>query len=231
MVSTEKIEKKCEERMKAKRFVGLVAVAMLSVAPMAIYAQAFAVGADGKMQQEKQAQMVPAENQPSADQLSKLFEVMRIKQQMASMRTMVPGMVQQQIQTAMRQTEEGLPTGTKLTPEQREKMQGIMTKYVGKAMDLYPADEMLTDMTAIYQRHLSKDDVEGLIAFYGSPAGQHLLDAQPVIAQEYMPVVMQKVAQRSQTMTKEMMKEMAEVVPTKAAATPAKTGTTKTPAK
>lgn len=143
----------------------------------------------------------------------KLFEVMRIKQQMQSMRMMVPGMVQQQIQAAMKQTEADLPSGSKLTPELREKMQAIMNKYVAKSMDLYPTDEMLTDMAAIYQKHLSKDDVEGLTAFYNSPSGQHLLDAQPVIAQEYMPQVMAKVGQRSQAMTKEMMKEMAEVVP------------------
>lgn len=205
--------------MRTMRVIG-AAVVMLTASVIA-GAQAIAVGADGKMQQEKQAPVVSAENQPSADQLAKLFEVMRIKQQMASMRTMVPAMVQQQIQAAMKQTEEGLPAGTKLTPEQREKMQSIMTEYVGKAMDLYPADEMLTDMTALYQRHLSKDDVDALIAFYSSPAGQHLLDAQPAIAQEYMPVVMGKVAQRSQTMLKEMMKEMAEIMPAKAAAKPA----------
>ena len=69
-----------------------------------------------------------------------------------------------------------------------------MSKYVEKSMDLYPADEMLTDMGAIYQRHLSKDDVDGLIVFYSSPTGQHLLDAQPVIAKEYMPLVMGKVS-------------------------------------
>ena len=139
----------------------------------------------------------------------------------------------------MKQTEAELPAGSRLTQEQREKMQAVMNKYVGKAMDLYPTDEMLTDMTAIYQKHLSKDDVEGLIAFYSSPAGQHLLDAQPVIAQEYMPMVMGKVAQRSQAMTKEMMKEMAEVVPSSKPATTkpattkpaAKAGTTKASAK
>jgi hypothetical protein len=43
------------------------------------------------------ASTIPADQQPSPEQLSKLFEVMRIKQQMASMRMMVPGMVQQQI--------------------------------------------------------------------------------------------------------------------------------------
>jgi len=137
--------------------------------------------------------------------------------------------VSQQIQTAMKQTEADLPPGTKLTPEQREGMQKVMSKYVGKAMDLYPAEEMLTDMGAIYQRHLTKDDVDGLIAFYGSPTGQHLLDAQPAIAQEYMPMVMGKVTERSQAMTKEMMKEMAEFVPSKQAAT--KQGNGSPPAK
>lgn len=175
------------------------------------------------------AAVVPADQKPTLEQLTKLFEVMRLKQQMQSMRQMVPAMVQQQITSAMKQTEAELPSGTKLTPEQREGMQRVMSKYVGKAMDLYPADEMIRDMGDIYQRHLSKDDVDGLIVFYSSPAGQHLLNAQPVIAQEYMPIVMGKVMPRSQAMTKEMMKEMAAFVPSKQAA--AKPGVTKPPAK
>jgi len=211
--------------MKARMMIGTVAVGLLSVAIVGARAQAIAVGADGTMQQEKSAPVIAPENQATADQLAKLFDVMRIKQQMQSMKTMIPGMVQQQIQSAMKQTEADLPAGSRLTPEKREKMQAIMNKYVSKSMDLYPADEMLTDMTSIYQKHLSKEDVEGLIAFYSSPAGQHLLDAQPVIAQEYMPLVMGKVGQRSQAMTKEMMKEMADVAPAgkPAAAKPAAT--------
>jgi hypothetical protein len=199
--------------MKLKVLLGMVAIALFPLTIKAGYAQAIAVGADGTMQQEKSAPVIAPENQPSPEQVAKLFEVMRIKQQMQSMKSMIPGLVQQQIQSAMKQTEAELPAGSKLTPEQREKMQGILSKYVAKSMDLYPADEMLTDMTSIYQKHLSKEDVQGLIAFYGSPAGQHLLDAQPVIAQEYMPLLMGKVGQRSQAMTKEMMKEMAEVAP------------------
>ena len=161
--------------MKMRRVIGAVVLVMLSAGSVAVQAQAYAVGADGKMQQEKQAPLIPSDQQPTTEQLSKLFEVMRIKQQMQSMRQMVPSMVQEQIQAAVKQTEAGLPAGSKLTAEQRERMQAIMSKYVGKSMDLYPADEMLTDMTAIYQRHLSKDDVDGLIVFYSSPAGQHLL--------------------------------------------------------
>lgn len=195
--------------MKVTMFLGLVAAGLISTVPAAGHAQAIAIGADGTIQQEKPAAVIAPENQATPEQLSKLFDAMRIKQQMQSMKAMVPGMVQQQIQAAMKE----FPTQSKLTPEQREKLQAIMNKYVARSMELYPADEMLTDMTGIYQKHLSKDDIEGLTAFYGSPTGQHLLDAQPVIAQEYMPVVMGKVGQRSQAMTREMVKEMAGVAP------------------
>ncbi len=182
------------------------------------------------MQQEKQAPAIAPENQATTEQLSKLFEVMRIKQQMQAVKQMVPSMVAQQIQTSMKETMEKLPAGSKPTAEQRERMQQLMTKYVGKSMDLYPTDEMLTDMTTIYQRHLSREDVEGLIAFYNSAPGQHLLDAQPVISQEYMPLVMGKVSERSRALTQEMMKEMAAIAPsTKPGETKpaAKQGTTK----
>lgn len=174
--------------------------------------------------EQARAEAIPPDQQATKEQLEKLFDVMRLRQQMQSMRQIVPSMVQQQITSALKQTE----ADAKLTPEQRESMQKVMSKYVGKAMDLYPAEEMLTDMVAIYQRHLTRDDVDGLIVFYSSPAGQHLLDAQPAIAQEYMPIVMGKVQERSQVMTKEMMKEMAEIAPTaKPAAT--KSETTKPP--
>jgi hypothetical protein len=222
-------------RMVRNMTMAGVAGALLAITGFGQTAQQMAEQAS---RQAAPSTTIPADQQPSAEQLAKLFDAMRIKQQMQSMRMMVPGMVQQQIQSAMKQTEADLPAGTKLTAEQRDKMQAIMAKYVGKSMDLYPTDEMLADMTTIYQKHLSKDDVDGLIAFYSSAPGQHLLDAQPVIAQEYMPMVMGKVAQRSQSMTKEMMKEMSEVVPaskpaqSKPSAKPVpKTSTTKPQAK
>jgi uncharacterized protein len=204
---------------------------MMSAAVVVISASAFAQSSkpgeptSAAQAGQAPATTAPADQQPTKEQLAKLFDVMRLRDQMQSMRQIVPSMVQQQIKSAMKQTESDLPAGTKLTPEQRQEMEKVMSKYVGKAMDLYPADEMLTDMTTVYQRHLSKDDVDGLIAFYSSAAGQHLLDAQPLIAKEYMPLVMEKVLQRSQTMTKEMMKEMAEIVPA------AKQGTATPPAK
>ena len=52
--------------------------------------------------------------------------------------------------------------------------------------------------------------MDAFIAFYQSPAGQHLLDAQPAIMQEYMPLVMNRMKERSKALTDDLMKDMAE---------------------
>jgi hypothetical protein len=63
-------------------------------------------------------------------------------------------------------------------------------------------------MTPIYQRHISKQDVEAFIAFFGSSSGQHLLDQQPLIAKEYMPVVMSRVQEKTKALTDELKKDL-----------------------
>jgi uncharacterized protein len=58
-----------------------------------------------------------------------------------------------------------------------------------------PYDEMLEAMIPIYQRHLTKSDVDGLIAFYSSPLGAKVLRELPAITTEAMQAsgaIMQK---------------------------------------
>jgi hypothetical protein len=68
-----------------------------------------------------------------------------------------------------------------------------------RASGLYKSDEMIANMTAPYQKYLTRSDVDGIIALYSSPAGQRLLDIQPVIMQEYLPLVMQRMLDRGKT--------------------------------
>jgi hypothetical protein len=81
-----------------------------------------------------------------------------------------------------------------------------------KAFNLYPAEEMIADISTVYQRHISREDVDAMITFYNSAAGQHLLDAQPAITQEYLPLVMGHMKERSQAFSEEMAKEMQELL-------------------
>lgn len=49
-------------------------------------------------------------------------------------------------------------------------------------------DEMLDKIAGVYQRHLTKQDVVAMTAFYTSAVGQKLLDQMPAIMQESMQV-------------------------------------------
>jgi hypothetical protein len=156
------------------------------------------------------APTVPPDQQPTKEQLAKLFEVMRIRQQMEGVMKMMPAMVQQQVQAQVKDMTSKLSGGAP-TPEQQAALQKVLDKFMQKAFSLYPVNEMIDDMSGLYQRHLTRSDVDAFIAFYASPAGQHLLDAQPAIMQEYMPLVMSRMQVRSKALNEELAREMEEI--------------------
>lgn len=51
-----------------------------------------------------------------------------------------------------------------------------------------PIDEMIDGMVPVYQRHISKSDLDAIIAFYSSPTGQRFLKEQPAMMTEGMQV-------------------------------------------
>jgi uncharacterized protein len=108
----------------------------------------------------------------------------------------------------------------KLTPEQQQASAQVMNRFMTQAMTLYTSGEMIADMKAIYQRHLTGSDVENLITFYNSPSGQHMLDMVPVIMQEFIPSAMQKIQDKMRPLLVEMAKEMAAISQSPASAKP-----------
>ncbi len=60
--------------------------------------------------------------------------------------------------------------------------------------------ELVEMIVPIYKQHLTHDDVRGALAFYESPAGQHLVASQPAILRDSMAAGQQwgqKLAQRA----------------------------------
>jgi len=187
------------------KFAALIGMA-LTLAPMAAYAQAPA----DQPAAATAAPVIPADQQPTKEQLAKLFDLMRVHQQVQSMLTAMQSMMQQQL-SAQTKERAGQLGGDSLTSDQQAAIAKIADKYMQKAFNILTIDELLDDMTAIYQRHISRSDVDALIAFYSTPAGQHLLDAQPAILKEYMPVIMQRVQERSKALGEAEAREMEEV--------------------
>jgi hypothetical protein len=155
---------------------------------------------------------IPLDQQPTKEQLAKLFELMRVHQQVQSLLKMMPALVQQQMQVQAKDIEAKHPECNLSKPENQAAFDKVMNKFMEKAINIITIDEMLDDMTVIYQRHVSSTDVDALIVFYSSPAGQHLLDAQPVIMQEYMPMVMKRTQERSSALVEELTNDLEALV-------------------
>jgi hypothetical protein len=189
-------------------------IALVSIAAPWPHAQAqSSMPAVSTNEQPVSATPIPEDQQPTKDQLAKLFEVMRLRQQLQSYLTMMPAMIQQQIQTQFKDATSKLG-GEPLTADQQAQLDSVMHKYLEKAVNVVSIDEMLGDMGTVYKRHVSSSDVDAYIAFYQSAAGQHLLDAQPAIMQEYMPLAMDRVKERSKELTDQMIADIQELTKT-----------------
>ncbi len=192
-------------------FIGLALASctVFAQAPAAEHEAAPEAAAQSATTQDQQ----PAPDRPTKEQLNRLFEVMHLKDQMQSMMTMMPALIEQQMKEQEKQVTSKVAGGT-IKPEQQEEISKITSKYMEKALSVYTIDQMLDDMATIYQRHLSRSDVDAFIAFYGSDAGQHLLNLTPVMMQEYMPMAMKRVQDATKSLTDDMTKEIEECVNT-----------------
>jgi uncharacterized protein len=54
----------------------------------------------------------------------------------------------------------------------------------------FPTDELFDAMIPVYQRHLTKGDVDAFIGFYSSPTGQKFLREMPAMTSEAMQASM-----------------------------------------
>jgi hypothetical protein len=199
-----------------KTAYSVIAALGLALSPFALAQSQPASSAPQAQQPAAASAVVPPEMQATREQLAKLFELMRMRQQMNQLIGMMSTAMEQSIHQGMQQAMEQVPSAQQLSSEQQSKLDDILHRYMQKAMTVYSADEMIEDATTVYQRHLSRSDVDAYIAFYSSTPGQHFLDAQPIIMKEYMPIVMNKEQERSKALETEMMQEITDFVKSQA---------------
>jgi len=135
-----------------------------------------------------------AGSMPSKDEVLKFLEVLRIKSQLT-----------QYLDGVAKQAKLGAEQGFKskvpnATPEQVAEVD----KFAESLFKNMPVDEMVDAMIPIYQKHLTKEDLDGILAFYASPVGQKLQREQPVMMQEGMRVGGEIGRQRFGDMMKQM---------------------------
>lgn len=134
----------------------------------------------------------------------KLFDTMQIHEQM---RLVMDAVVKQQrafIHEALRKR------SPQITDEELAKLDQL-TSDVMKDM---PIDSLLDDMIPVYQRHLTRSDVDAMNVFYSSPTGKKLLHEMPAMTAEsmqaagpHMQAMMDKVVDRAEQMAAQERKK------------------------
>ena len=134
----------------------------------------------------------------SKEDIQKLFEVMKIHQQM---RQVMDAMMKQQ-STMIHETLK------KRYPQTSPERIARADRLIEETMKDMPMDAMLDDMIPIYQRHFSKTDIDAMSTFYASPTGQKMMQEMPALTTESM----QASYARMQTQMDAMMKRAEQIV-------------------
>jgi uncharacterized protein len=82
-----------------------------------------------------------------------------------------------------------------------------MTATMDDMLENMPLDQMMQAMAPVYQKHLTKGDIDGLVAFYSSPTGQKMLREMPSIMAEAMQSAMPIMTKYMETVQQSLMKE------------------------
>jgi len=136
------------------------------------------------------AQALPADA-PTREEVLKLFDIMQITK---TMDAAIGAAKQQTREMAEQMAGERLPEAT---PEQKQQIKEMLDDVMAKALGPSAIKEMMDATIPVYQKHMKKADLEAMVAFYSSPAGQRILREQPAMVKESMEVasgIQQKMA-------------------------------------
>jgi uncharacterized protein len=119
------------------------------------------------------AQQNPADAPASKEDVQRYLEAMHVRDLLKSTMDLMAKQMHKTIHE-MVQKQQGLPSDFEAQVE----------KTVDDVFQDFPIDEYLNDVAPVYEKHLTKGDVNALVAFYTSPTGQKVLKELPVMQAE-----------------------------------------------
>jgi uncharacterized protein len=130
----------------------------------------------------------------------KLFDTMKIHQQMRLVMDSVMKQQRAMIHEALKKSD----------PQITEQELARLDQFTTDSVKDMPVDDLLNDMIPVYQKHLSRSDVDAMNVFYSSPTGQKLLQEMPAMTAEsmqaaspHMQAMMEKVMNRAEQALRE----------------------------
>lgn len=148
--------------------------------------------------------LVIAQAAPPSDQsIEKMLQVMQVQKMLDQMVAQVDGAMQ----SGMAQSLQGQ------TPSaaQKAKMSEFQAKLSATIKDELSLAKTKDVYVQVYRETFTQDEVNSIIAFYGSPAGKAMVEKTPVVMQKagaLMQARMGPMTQKLQAMSEQFQKEM-----------------------
>lgn len=149
------------------------------------------------------AQQSPADAPASKEDIERYLNLMHFRDLLKSTLDVMAQQLHQM-------THEQLKNQSNLPPDAEARMDKMMDGMIKG----FPVDEFLQAVTPVYQKHLTKGDVDALVTFYSSPTGQKVLKEMPAMTGEAMQAssgimkkMMAQAQERVQTEIAQMQKE------------------------
>lgn len=157
---------------------------------------------------QQAAQDTAAIDQSTRDEVVRFMELIQVRSRMTMM---LDNMRVQQKRIAEQSLKQEKPDAT---PQDLQRADQVIDTALNSVLSGQTVDEMIDALVPVYQRHFSKADLDGILAFYTSPVGQKLQNEQPAIMQESMQattdIISKKLPEIKQAMKAQMDKMAAE---------------------
>jgi uncharacterized protein len=115
---------------------------------------------------------------------------------------------------------EQLKKQTSLPPDTEARLDKVMDDVLHEL----PLDELMAAMEPVFEKHLTKGDVEALVTFYSTTTGQKLLKAMPTMTAEAMQaasgIIQKSMAEANQRVAQELQQMLKANDPNGASAAP-----------
>jgi hypothetical protein len=148
------------------------------------------------------AQQDPNDTPATKEDIQKYLDVTHSRQMMAQMVDAMLKPMHQMIHEQFEKDKDKLPAD----------FESRMTKMMDDSIKSFPWDEMIDSMIPVYQKHLTRGDVNAMVAFYSTPTGQKLLREMPQIMAEAMQNMMPMMRRQMEAMQQRMQEEVTAMI-------------------
>lgn len=148
------------------------------------------------------AAQASVDGKPTPAQVRKLLELLRVRD---DLQATLDSMKQQMKGEAVDAFRDKVPNPS---PEQLKSVNGILDD----AFAELSLDDLIQDLVPVYQRHLTRSDVQALVTFYASGPGQKILREQPAIIRESMQTAGSSQQKRMELMLAKVELRMQQLI-------------------